>query len=58
MKASLYQQSFILCRILFDRKKSKKSSKKDPTIKAMSEANSKLWEARLDVAEKSRNEYR
>jgi hypothetical protein len=46
----------------FNRKKGGKAdgkkAKKDASIKSMSEANTKLWEARLDVAEKSRTEYR
>ena len=40
------------------KKSSKKGGKKDANIKKMSEANSKLWETRLDVAERSRDEYR
>ena len=38
--------------------KSGKKKGKDGSIKSMSEANSKMWETRLELAERSRTEYR
>ncbi|KAI0241902.1 Basal body-orientation factor 1 [Lamellibrachia satsuma] len=38
--------------------KSDKKAAKDASIKSMSEANSKLWEARLEIAEQAKTKYR
>ena len=48
----------ILCDLHFRKKGGKKAAKKDATIKSMSTANSRLWEARIEVIEKSRQEYK
>jgi len=38
--------------------KSDKKSAKDASIKSMSEANSRIWEARLEIAEQAKTKYR
>ncbi len=40
------------------RNKAAKKAKKEESIQSMSEANSKLWETRLTLAEQSKQEYR
>ena len=43
---------------MYYRKKGGKKGKKGDSKVAMAAANSKMWEARLDLTEKSRQEYR
>ena len=47
------------CFLLFRKKGGKKGSgKKAESIVKIAAANSKVWEARLDIAEQSKQEYR
>lgn len=46
---------FFVCR---KKGKGKKGGKKSESIAKIAAANSKVWEARLDIAEKSKQEYR
>ena len=44
--------------MVYRKKGGAKKAKKDASVKSMSDANSRMWETRLDLAENSRNEYR